>query len=193
MERHIGGVQVIANAEGAARVLFDPGDVSEFSEELIQMAYVEFPLPSVAVPEDIEIQIYTLDTRWQGGGLAWATPWRTPGGDLDDQFSFTETLSAGQRAGRIRFDVTHAVRAMAEGAVAQNGFLLTVPPSLGEGFTGSARAVMQNLQPGKLVVLYRKLTAHGLRGGPDELLKRREQRAFDEDRPRPARDTRAEP
>jgi hypothetical protein len=186
-------VTVISNDQGQSRILFGFGRLDELREELITSAWISIPLPGYAPTSDLTVEVHGLTTAWRGSRPTWNSPWTTAGGDLDDTDSYDITLDQGRRADLLRLDVTHMVRGMVDGSFPANGFVLSAYAAGRTAFNNPEMAVLGELKGGKLTVNYRKLTAHGLRGGPDELLKRREQRAFDEDRPRPARDARAEP
>ena len=186
-------VTVISNDQGQSRILFGFGRLDELREELITSAWISIPLPGYAPTSDVTVEVHGLATAWRGTQPTWNSPWVTAGGDLDDTDSYDITLDQGRRADLLRLDVTHMVRGMADGSFPSNGFILSAYAAGRTAFNNPEMAVLGELRGGKLTVSYRKLTAHGLRGGPDELLKRREQRTFDEERPRPARDARAEP
>jgi hypothetical protein len=170
---------VIANARGESRVLFRFDRLDALREELVTSAWVSLPLPGLVPMADVNVEIYGLATSWEGRQPTWNTPWSTPGGDIEDTDSFEVTLYEGERVRLLRLDVTHMIRGMVEGTFPENGFILTARAGGREGFTALESAVLGGLQGGKLIIDYRKLTAHGLRGGAKALLERKRAAEFE--------------
>jgi hypothetical protein len=158
-------VRVIANEGGVGRVLIQPTDLSMLSGELVTSAFLRLPLSGVEAAADLDIVIHALDRGWSGMGAGWASPWARPGGDLDSRYSHTVRVGRGRARTEIAIDVTLMVQEMADGLSEENGFLLTVPRSRGDGFTASERTVLGTLEGGTLEVTFRRISELGFLNG----------------------------
>jgi hypothetical protein len=100
------------------------------------------------------------------------SPWTRPGGDVVGQTGGGASLASGPAPTRLRVDVTHAVRAMAEGDLEENG-LIAYPSDPGTpGFTMAEMQVL-GVSSATLEVHVRSLTVRGYRGGTKALLDRK--------------------
>ena len=147
-------VRTIENGEGEARWLLDFGSLNDLEGVLITGAFIDVDLPGEIPNEDIDVAVYTLDTRWSDGATTWTSPWENPGGDVNGTCSRSVTMFAGDRAPRLRINVTQAVRSMLRGEQPANGFLLSVPVQSGDGFRSPERTVLGTLSGAKLDIQY---------------------------------------
>jgi len=172
VELPLESAHVISSEAGVSRIVLDFGALEQVRDELVTSAHVRIPLPNRAPGEDLDLVLYGLSTPWRRTVPTWTSPWRTPGGDLDESASSSViTLDARQPVPFLRLDVTHLVRAMLAGEVPANGFIMTTPRG---GFSESEMVVLGGtILSGDLMVNYRKLTALGIQDGGRERLDRK--------------------
>jgi len=170
----ISDISTISPGLGGARILLDHGSMGALSEELVLSAHLVLPLSGNTPVTDIDIAVAGLSRAW-GAGVAWASPWTAPGGDVDPDLVSVATLEAGRPARVLDVDVTDMIRAIAAGSAAANGLILKPAGSASIGFTRAQMAVLGSLEGGEIQVTYRSLTAHGMRGGPGALMARKRQ------------------
>ncbi len=161
----------IQNENGDFRVLLRPGDFSQFDGELVLSASLEIPLSGLPISEEVTVRVYPLTREWSSAA-DWNSPWETPGGDVDENYLPTATLSSANDSASLLVDVTDVVRAWADAELAKNGFVLTVPPSTGEGLAEADAANLGNLSNAKIYIDYRKISTLGFEGGSNALLHR---------------------
>jgi hypothetical protein len=172
VEYPLAGVAAIASGEQETRILLDPGDLTSLVGTLVTSARLEMTLTGQTPGEDLNVAVYTLETAWRGGTPGWSSPWRTPGGDLDNSHVQTVRIPAGRVPEELSVDVTSAIREIADGREANNGFLLTVPLSRGSGFSSTDLGVLGSVTGGTLVVTYQVIAGQGHRDGSLSVLDR---------------------
>ena len=151
-----------APRSGETRFLLDIGSLDAVRNERILSARMRIPLPGRIAGQEVPLELYGLTTSWRGTVPTWTSPWTRPGGDLDPAPAAYRGLEEGGRLTTLELDVTHIIRAMAEGELAENGFML-VPADAGrKGFDDGERGILGALTGGELVISYRKLSAHGI-------------------------------
>jgi hypothetical protein len=162
---------VIASPNGHSRLLVSVSSLAAYREEWVSSATLVLDLGPGSLPSRVELQVDAVATPWSGGAT-WTSPWIRPGGDVVGQTGGGASLAAGPAPGRLRVDVTHAIRGMAEGDLQENG-LIVYPSDPGTpGFTAAEMQVL-GVSSATLEVHVRSLTARGYRGGTKALLDRK--------------------
>lgn len=170
---------------GETRFLLDIGSLDAVRNERILSARIRIPLPGLIPGQELPLELYGLTTSWRGAVPTWTTPWTRPGGDLDVASAAFRGLEGGSRVTTLELDVTHIIRAMAEGDVAENGFMLVPAETDRDGFDEGERAILGALMGGELVISYRKLSALGIHdGGRERMERKRSSAALEVDSPR---------
>ena len=154
-ERHVfpaGETRSIVGPEAVARVLIGFDSVENLRDVLVISAYLEVPLPGIALAQDLDVCVYPLERPWRSTGASWTVPWNRAGGDLDETFFDETRIPAGRGTNTLRLDVTEVLRRITMRGVPSNGFLLSVPLRDGQGFTPAQRAALGTLEGAQLVV-----------------------------------------
>ena len=168
----------ITNLNDRSRILLALPSLAEYQEEWISSATLVLDLAPGTLPGDVDLLVDAVATAWSGGA-SWDSPWTRPGGDIMPQTGDGASLRAGPAPSRLRVDITHAIRGMAEGDLEENG-LLVYPSDPGKpGFTTAEMQVL-GVSSATLEVHVRSLTARGYRGGPKALLDRKREARLDE-------------
>jgi len=169
---------VITSPNNHSRVLLSVPSLAEHQEEWVSSATLVLDLGPGTLPGDVELLVDAVGTYW-AGGASWMSPWTRPGGDVVGQTGGGASLAAGPAPTRLRIDVTHAVRGMAEGDLEENG-LIVYPSDPGKpGFTAGEMQVL-GVSSATLEVHVRSLTARGYRGGTKALLERKRESRLEE-------------
>ncbi|MFN8177670.1 MAG: hypothetical protein U0167_07080 [bacterium] len=162
----------ITGPNGNSRALLGFTGIGGLSEEWIISAHLKAQLAGTTPVGRIPLEVWGLARAWDAGAT-WTSPWTTPGADRALGEIVTSEVPAGVRASSLDVDVTDLIRSMASGDALENGFLLAPAIGVREGFTGTDRTVLGNLQGATIEVTYRKLTADGISGGMRQLLERK--------------------
>lgn len=168
----------ITSPNAHSRVLLSVPSLAEYREEWVSSATLVLDLGPGSLAGNVELLVDAVDTPWSGGA-SWMSPWTRPGGDVVGQTGGGGTLGRGPAPSRLRVDVTHAVRGMAEGDLEENG-LIVYPSDPGKpGFTAAEMQVL-GVSSATLEVHVRSLTARGYRGGTKALLDRKRESRLEE-------------
>jgi hypothetical protein len=154
-ERHVfplAEARVISSPAAADRILLGFESLEGLEEVVVSSAFLELPLPSARLEQDLEICVYGLARGWRGQNATWSTPWTRAGGDLDESYFEEVTIPAGQRTGTVRLNVTQVVDEILTLGAPDHGFVLTAPLRRGEGLTAAERAALGSLNTARLVV-----------------------------------------
>jgi hypothetical protein len=147
-------VEPISRVDGVTRILLSFGALQALGDVEVTGAFIDVDLPGGTPETEFQVAVYTLATPWVNRGATWTTPWRHPGGDVDDTHTQSVTVEAGQVARKLRVNVTAAVRAMIRGDRPANGFMLSVPVHRGDGFGVPERATLGELTGACLEVTF---------------------------------------
>lgn len=158
------GAQTISDGQGNHRILVQPGDLATIEGEIVISATLEVPLSGAAFEHDLNLRVMAIDEPWAPGSATWTSPWTTPGGDVFPDYVANAEIPAGSADPQLNLDVSEVVRAMADRDVGMNGFVLTVPDYLGEGFSAEDAARFDLISNAILSVDVRKITALGFPG-----------------------------
>lgn len=169
---------VITSPNGHSRVLLSVPSLAGYQEEWVSSATLILDLAPGTLAGNVELLVDAVGTYW-AGGASWMAPWTRPGGDAVGQTGGGGSLGRGPAPGRLRVDVTHAVRGMAEGDLEENG-LIVYPSDPGKpGFTAAEMQVL-GVSSATLEVHVRSLTARGYRGGAKALMDRKRESRLEE-------------
>ncbi|MFN8179669.1 MAG: DNRLRE domain-containing protein [bacterium] len=163
----------ITAAMGQGRLLLAFPSVSQLQDQWVTNATLSIPLSPGSLTSDLEIEVDGLTRSW-AAGATWTSPWTTPGGDREMTLANSAVVPAGTSGGTLTADVTDVVRAVTEGDLDENGFILLPSSPLKVGFSADELAMLSG-QAGNatLHVYYRDLRALGYQGGPKALLARK--------------------
>ncbi|MFN8179752.1 MAG: DNRLRE domain-containing protein [bacterium] len=163
----------ISATMGQGRLLLGFPSVSPLQGQWVTNATLSIPLGTGSVGSDLEIEVDALTRSWSAGAT-WTSPWTTPGGDREMTLANSAVVPAGTSGGMLTADVTDVVRAMSEGDLGENGFILLPSSPLKVGFTSEELALLGGqASSATLHVYYRDLKALGYQGGPKALLARK--------------------
>jgi hypothetical protein len=101
---------------------------------------------------------------WSAGSVSWNQPWSNPGGDVIDRLYVRREVDFDLGAQSVAIDVTRLIKEVLEGNTFSDGFLLTVPPAVGAGFSTADASRFGELAGARLDITYRKI---GLPRAPD--------------------------
>jgi hypothetical protein len=163
-ERHVfplAEARVITSPAAAGRILLGFESLEGLARVVVSSAFLELPLPSARLEQDLEICVYGLARGWRGQNATWSAPWTRAGGDLDESYFEEVTIPAGQRTGTLRLNVTQVVDEIVTLGAPDYGFVLTAPLRRGDGFTANQRSLLGTMSEARLVVT----TANALAAG----------------------------
>jgi hypothetical protein len=120
---------LIEAPEGAGfRVLVSFADLDRLVGKTVVSA--RLLLPHLGVTETLTLEAKAVTRAWDAASVSWSSPWETPGGDFDDGLRGSYRVTPDREAARpVGFNVSTAVRAIADGEVANHGFLIKVSGS----------------------------------------------------------------
>ena len=149
-----GDVTAITESEtSAGRYLFRaPIDIE--GAVAVRRAYVEIPGLSELSERNVSIRVHPVTQAWSRGAT-WGSFSRA-GGTFDENLYGTASLAQAER-GNLLVDVTVILKEILEYDAADMGFILTVDPAAGLGFTSEEMSRLSGLTGAKLVVEYRSI------------------------------------
>lgn len=157
----VGAITTRTMQDGGTAVWLPVGGLRELEEEMVVWARLVLSGEVPSLDDDLRVSISWLPT----------------GGDLPDQTRTIEVeIPKGADARILNYDVTELVREMAEMQRGGHGLLLHPAERDQAGFTRDEAAVFAGLSGGEIRIGYRKLTAYGVRGGPQALAERKARR-----------------
>ncbi len=160
LEAPIEEVHSIVNEFGETRILLRPADLSAIDGEFVISATLEIPLAAETPEDGLAVSVYSIDREWSNAAT-WTTPWANPGGDVFEDYVVAAELAKGDAPAALHLDVSEMVRAMADGDVGKNGFIVTASPSTSDGLDSDDLQTLGMLEGAKLYVDYRKISLLG--------------------------------
>ena len=152
-------MSTIANARGESRILFRVPDLGLPDNALILRATLEFTVDTVPLALEEQIQVHPVTTAWTAEAVSWTTGWQTAGGDIEPDFYSHVDVDLSRGRHTIGVDLTGLLKEQLEEGLFTDGFLMTVPPYIGEGIPAASAARYLSVGTATLRVSYREVSA----------------------------------
>jgi hypothetical protein len=164
---------VIQSPESESRFLMDFGSWEAVVGEQIIAVQLVIPGASGLVDSETGVRVGPVATGWAGTSPTWTTPWTTPGGDWDDRPQIALDPEDGRLGSSLVFDLTSLVTETIDNSIPWNGLLLAPADVSKAGFDALQMPDLDSIGDAELVLRYRKLSAHGIEDGGQQLLERK--------------------
>jgi hypothetical protein len=119
---------------------------------------VEFTVDAVPVELEEQIQVHPITTTWTAGAVTWTSGWQKPGGDIDADLYSRRDIDLSKGRQQVGLDLTGLLKEQIEEGMFADGFLLTVPPYVGEGIPAAALTRYVSVANATLAVTYREVS-----------------------------------
>jgi hypothetical protein len=143
VDRAIYDVAYIDDGEGASRILFRVGDLSDLGHFVVSSATLNVTLAGSAEARALDLRIHNVTTDWNAGSVSWTSGWTRPGGDFDDEVYASSRLDLSRGATTASIDLTPLLKETYEAGVTPRGYLITLANT--DGLTASDRSRFTNL------------------------------------------------
>lgn len=142
---------VIHDGFGSARILLKIGQQLPPPGSLVSRATLRVPLSGLVSAKTIRASLHPVTRAWNARSVSWSSGWSRPGGDFNDEL-FAEVEADLGRNDALTFDVTHLIKEIVEEGVFADGFILTVHPGDGIGYSEEDAARFQGISGATLDV-----------------------------------------